>query len=121
MSSVPSGLNGRFRPIAVISEIPDAVIVYCFHVLIHGEFSERVRLSPEVPVIGFYTSRWVLASSDKSAVSKAFRSAELELQQWADVRDGLVGVSMEAEEVAAGSWWRWLRGGGRGFTFYSEE
>ena len=93
----------------------------CFHVLIHGQFSERVCLAREVPARGFYTSRWVLARSHETAVHKAFRSAEQELQQWDDVRDGLVGVGMGAEEVEAGSWWRWLRGGGRGFAFYGEE
>ena len=92
----------------------------CYHVLIHGEFNARVQLAPEVPTKGFYTSLWVIAQEEKAAVSKAFRSAEQELRQWSDVRDGLVAVRMEAEEVEPGSWWRWLRGGGRGFTFYAE-
>lgn len=93
----------------------------CFHVFIRGEFDERVLIAPEVPTRGFYTSRWVLADSEETAICKAYRSAELELQQWSDVRDGLVEVSMEAEEVRAGSWWRWFRGGGSGFSFYGEE
>lgn len=81
--------------------MPDAMVVRCFYVLIHGEFDERVQLAPEVPARGFYTSRWVVADGDEAAVRKAFHSAEQELQQWSDVRDGLVGVSMEAEEVRA--------------------
>ena len=112
--------NVRFRPIADISEMLDAVAVRCFCVIIHGEFNERVRLAPDVPARGFYTSRWVLADGEETAVRKAFHSAEQELQQWSDVRDGLVEVRMEAEEVSNGSWWRWLRGGGRGFAFYGE-
>jgi hypothetical protein len=99
----------------------DAVAVRCFHILIHGQFDERVRLAPEVPARGFYTSRWVVADGEKTAIRKAFLSAERELHQWSEVRDGLVGVSMEAEEVGPGSWWRWLRGGGRGFAFSGEE
>ena len=58
---------------------------------------------------------------EEGAVRKAFESARCELNRWSDVRDGLVSVEMEAEKVDAGSWWRWLKGGGRGFTFYTED
>ena len=91
-----------------------------FHVLIHGGFTARVRLAPEVSTQGFYTSRWVLARDEAAAVQKAFRSARAELDQWDDIRDGLVSVNFEAEETGPGSLWRWLRGGGRGFTFYGD-
>ena len=68
-----------------------------------------------------YTTRWVIAEAGEAAVRKAFRSAERELQEWSDVRDGLVGIKMEAENVSAGSLWRWVRGGGRGFAFYVDD
>jgi hypothetical protein len=92
----------------------------CFQVIIHGAFNSPVAFAPETGVRGFYTTRWVATTDSQRAVSKAFRSARRELNQWPDVRDGLVAVEMEAEDVAAGSWWRWLKGGGRGFTFYTE-
>jgi hypothetical protein len=71
---------------------------------------------------GFYTTRWVVAFDERSATTKAFGSARRELMQMhADIRDRLVSVEMELEEIAPGSWWRWLKGGGRGFSFYLDE
>ena len=96
--------------------------VRCFVVLIHGRFKRRVRLGPdEIDTRGFYTTRWVLADDEEDAVRKAFRSAERELQRWSDVRDGIVGTDMEAERIGPGSWWRWLKGGGRGFAYYTDD
>jgi hypothetical protein len=92
-----------------------------FQALIHGAFTAHVRLVPEVEARGFYTTRWVLARNEAEAAKKAFRSARQELNQWSDLRDGLVSVTMEVEEIGPGSIWRWLRGGGRGFTFYEQE
>lgn len=92
-----------------------------FAVLIHGAFSSNVQLSAESPFAqGFYTTRWVLAPSETAAGKKAFRSAKEELNKWSDLRDGLVSVRMNVEEVRSGSFWRWLRGGGRGFSFYTD-
>jgi len=63
-----------------------------------------------------------VTSDVQTATTKAFNSAWRELQQkQADIRDGLVSIDMEAEEVTSGSWWRWLKGGGRRFAFYTEE
>jgi hypothetical protein len=102
--------------------MPDATAVRCFRVLIHGQFERLVQLGPaEVETLGFYTTRWVVADAKEDAIRKAFRSAKRELQQWSDIRDGLVGIEMEAEDIGAGSWWRWLRGGGKGFAFYAED
>jgi len=80
-----------------------------------------LQLAPEAVAHGFYTTRWVVAVDEEAAVRKAFGSARRELSRWSDVRDGLVAVEMVAEEVDAGSWWRWLKGGGRGFTFFTED
>lgn len=113
--------NVRFPPIADTSEMPDASSVGCFRVLIHGDFTARVKLAPDAHARGFYTTRWVVAFDETTAVRKAFASARRELNWWSDVRDGLVSVEMEAEEVDFGSWWRWLKGGGRGFAFYTED
>ena len=101
--------------------MPDAFIVRCFRVLIRGDFTARVTLAPEMAARGFYTTRWVVASDEETAVRKAFNSARAELNRWSDLRDGLVAVEMEVEDVDGGSWWRWLKGGGRGFTFYPED
>ena len=93
----------------------------CHRVSIHGTFDPRVRLAREVEAAGFYTTRWVVAANEQKAVTRALRSARSELDQYSDVRDGLVAVQMEVEEVAPGSWWRWLqKGGGRGFSFYGD-
>jgi hypothetical protein len=94
-------------------------VVQYLRVLIHGHFQRRVQLRPdELETAGFYTTtRWLVAVSNSAAVNKAFRSAERELQHRPEIRDGFVGINMEAEEVDAGSWWRSLRGGGRGFAF----
>ena len=96
--------------------------VRCFCVLVHGQFEHRVHTaSAEMKPRGFYTTRWVVATGRENAVQKAFRSTKLELQQWPYIRDGLAEVGMEAEEVGPGSWWRWLKGGGRGFSFYIDD
>ena len=96
------------------------VRIYC--VLIHGAFEARVRLHPDqLPARGFYTSRWVLAHNEAKAREKAFQSAREELNEWSDVRDGLVAVRMDAEQVGPGSIWRWLKGGGKGFSFYIDD
>ena len=102
--------------------MPDARSVRSFRVLIHGQFARRVRLSPaETDIGGFYTTRWVVADTKENATRKAFQLAKRELEQWGDIRDGLVGIDMKAEDVNAGSWWRWLRGGGKGFAFYADD
>jgi hypothetical protein len=102
--------------------MPDATYVRCFRVLIHGQFERLVQLEPaDVGTRGFYTTRWVVANVEESAIRKAFRSAKLELQRWSEIRDGLVGIDMHAEDVGAGSWWRWLGGGGKGFAFYFDD
>jgi hypothetical protein len=93
-----------------------------YSVLIHGAFQPHVRLEPsDFQTHGFYTTRWVLARSEAEATEKAFRSATRELNRWPDLRDGLVSVNMEAEEIGPGSVWPWLRGGGRGFAFYFDD
>jgi hypothetical protein len=101
--------------------MPDASSMGCFRVLIHGDFTERMTLASEVAARGFYTTRWVVASDKATAVRKALNSARTELNRLPDVGDGRVAVEMEAEEVDGGSWWRWLKGGGRGFAFYIED
>jgi len=93
-----------------------------FRVLVHGAFTAHVRLNPEVQARGFYTTRWVFARDEAAAAEKAFNSARSELKKWSDVRDGLVSVAMDAEDVqATGPWHIVFRGGGRGFAFYGEE
>ena len=102
--------------------MPDARLVRCFLVLIHGALRPRLNLDSEMAARGFYTSRWVVTSDEQAAIGRAFSSARRELvAKQADIRDGLVAIEMEAEEVEPGSWWRWLKGGGRGFTFYTEN
>jgi hypothetical protein len=96
--------------------------VRIYSVLIHGAFDAHVRLDPtQVPARGFYTTRWVLARDETIARGKAFRSAREELNEWSDLRNGLVSVHMDAEEIGPGSIWRWLCGGGRGFAFYIDK
>jgi hypothetical protein len=96
--------------------------VHCFCVLIHGAFRPRLNFGSEMSARGFYTTRWVVAFDENSAIAKAFASARRELTQMhTDIRDRLVSVEMEPDEIAPGSWWRWLRGGGRGFSFYMDE
>jgi hypothetical protein len=107
-----------FPPIADISYHAP---MRCFRVLIHGAFSPRLKFASAPSASGFYTTRWVVTANAGAAIAKAFQATLSELERWADVRDGLIGVEMKAEEVASGSWWRWLKGGGRGFAFYTDE
>ena len=95
--------------------------VRCFRVVIHGAFQPRLNLGSDVSARGFYTTRWVVTPDEQAAVGKAFNSARGELARGhPDIRDGLVTIDMEAEEVAPGSWWCWLKNGSRGFSFYSD-
>lgn len=94
----------------------------CFLVLIHGAFRPRLNFGAELSAHGFYTTRWVVTSNKQTAIAKAFKSARRELMEaQADIRDHLVSIEMEVEQVEPGSWWRWLKGGGRGFSFYTDE
>lgn len=77
--------------------------------------------SADLDARGFYATRWVVAKAEQDAIHKAILSTNAELQDWANVRDEFVRVQMDAQEVSAGSWWRWLRGGGKGFAFYAED
>jgi hypothetical protein len=62
-----------------------------------------------------------VTSNEQTAIGKAFDSARPELAaKKPDIRDGLVAIEMEAQEVAPGSWWRWFKGGRRGFSFYTD-
>lgn len=94
----------------------------CFVVLIHGAFRPRLNFGSDLSARGFYTTRWVVTSDEQAAIGKAFNSARRELAaSQTDIRDGLVAIEMEAEEVRPGSWWRWLKDGGRGFSFYTDD
>ena len=85
-----------------------------YSVRIHGTFNANVRMhTDELFARGFYTTRWVLAGNEAEATKKAFGSARQELSEWSDLRDGLVSVMMEVEDIGPGSVWRWLRGGAR--------
>jgi hypothetical protein len=96
--------------------------VRCFLVLIHGAFQPRLHFGAELTACGFYTTRWIVSPNKETAIRRAFDSVRRELvAKQTDIRDGLVKVEMEAEEVAPGSWWRWLKGGGRGFAFYMDH
>ena len=111
-----------FDPLRTLADWRMSQALQCFRVLIHGEFERLVQLGPaDVETRGFYTTRWVVAGAKESAIRKAFVSAKRELEQWSDIREGLVGISMEADEVSGGSWWRWLRGGGKCFAFHFED
>jgi hypothetical protein len=98
-------------------------LVRIFSILVHGVFTSHVELLHAAPPLrGFYTTRWVLARNEAEATERAFRSVRRELNgKWPDLRDGLVSVSMNADEIGPGSLWRWLRGGGAGFAFYADE
>jgi hypothetical protein len=111
-----------FHPLQTWPKSRRPAPVRCFLVIIHGAFRPRLNFGSEISAEGFYTTRWVVASNEKIAISKAVASARSELvEKQPDIRDGLVSIDMEAEEVESGSWWRWLKGGGRGFSFYTRE
>ena len=101
--------------------MPNAAMVGCFQVLIQGAFSGPIGLGPELKAHGFHATRWIVASEKPKAMRKAFESLRRDLNNWPDIRDGRVTVEMDVEEIGAGSWWRWLKGGGRGFSFYDED
>ena len=101
--------------------MPEATDMRCFVVLIEGEFERLVRVGFPDEVRGFYTTRLVVAANASAAIPKAMHSAKRELEKWPDIRDGLTRINMQVESVAATSWRQWLRGGGRGFSFYGEE
>ena len=111
-----------FHPLRTLAKWRMQPLMRCFQVLIHGAFRPRLNFGAELSAHGFYTTRWVLASDEQTAIKKGFSSARRELlTKQADIRDGLVSMNMEAEEIAPGSWWRWLKGGGGGFSFYTDD
>ena len=95
----------------------------CYLVLVHGIFDYHVKPAPSgMDVEGFFAGRSVLARDEEQAKERAFAKVKSGLAAWnADVRDGLVSVRLDAEDVSRVPFWYVLRRVNRGHTFYGGE
>ena len=97
--------------------------VRCYLVLVHGIFDYHVKPLPSgMDFEGFFAGRSVLARNKDQAKERAFSKVETGLAEWnADIRDGLVSIRLEAEDVSLVPFWYALRRVNRGHTFYGGE
>ena len=96
----------------------------CYYVLVHGRLdwlparSASDEIGATKPT-GFYCHRYVLARDNQSAAEIAFQRVKQNLDsQMGWIRDQLVTVELQAEEVAIAPIHKLLKGDNRGHTFY---
>lgn len=98
----------------------------CFYILIHGRLRWAVELvegdtEVEQPD-GFYCHRYVLASDQSTAISKAMKSVSSNLDnQTGWLRDNTAELVMETEEVSRASYMKAFKPINRGHTFYGDD
>lgn len=95
----------------------------CFYVLVHGEFEYLVDPVPSgLDLEGFYASRCLFAHDSEDAIQRALAKVRRGLSKWnSDIRDGLVSVRLDADEVEPCKWWHAFRQFNRGHVFYSKS
>jgi hypothetical protein len=93
----------------------------CYLVMVHGVFDYHVKpLASGLDLAGFYAGRSVLARDQQDAVQRAFAKVDKGLARWSsDIRDGLVSVRLEADDVEPVPLWYVLRRSNRGHAFYA--
>lgn len=98
----------------------------CFYVLVHGRLRWFIAPSEDDRDVsqpaGLYCHRYVLASDRRAATRKACDSVFANLDSrtgW--MRDGIVELELEAEEVLQASFLKAFLPVNRGHTFYDRE
>ena len=114
--------NARFRPIADVSVLAEKRMMRCFFVMIHGRFIYHVNPAPSgVKSQGVFAARCLFAQNEADASAKALARVEKSLAKWnPDIRNGLISVSLDVEEVAPEGWWKAFYRANRGHVFYRE-
>ena len=94
----------------------------CYLVLVHGLFDYHLKPLPSgLDFQGFYAGRSVFARDEPHARERAFARVRKGLSAWnADVRDGLVSLRLEAEEISQVPLWYAFRRSNKGHTFYGD-
>jgi len=92
----------------------------CFYVLVHGQFAYHVKPAPSgVESEGVFASRCLFAHDEADAVERALGRVRRSLAKWnPDIRDGLISVRLDAEEVEPVEWWKAFYRANRGHVFY---
>lgn len=97
----------------------------CYHVLVHGKLDWKgappANSDVEQPR-GFYCHRYVLASGESDAASKAFERVRKNLDrdnQW--LTSGAADLSLEAAEISPAPIHKLLAPDNRGHAFYDED
>jgi hypothetical protein len=89
----------------------------CFHVMVHGRMDTAGPERKQSQATPFFVNRWVLASNDEAAASRAFASVRRELKRKGFDPDE---VALEVEEISVASWATILQPK-QGFVFYEDE
>lgn len=94
----------------------------CYYVLVHGELQYHLdREATGLQSKGFVAARCLFARNAEEATFKAFAKVTRGLaERNADIRDGLISVKFEAEEVEVTNWWNAFRRFNRSHAFYQE-
>ena len=95
----------------------------CYLVMIHGTFEYHLRPMPSgLDLSGFYAGRSLFACDEIEAEQRAFVSVKRSLSAWnADIRDGLVSLRLEVEEINRVPFWYVFKRSNRGHIFYGDD
>jgi hypothetical protein len=94
----------------------------CYYVLVHGKFVYHVKPAPSgIQHEGVFASRCLFARDEDDARDRALRRVNRSLSEYnADIRDGLVSVRLEVEDVEPDSWYKAFYRANKGHVFYRE-
>jgi hypothetical protein len=97
----------------------------CFYVLVHGSLEWKNGCAEDEELFtpaGFYCHRYVVASGYKEAAEKAFHRIRKNLEkQTGWLKQGLVRLTLEAEELSPAPFRKLLRRTDKGHAFYGPE
>lgn len=97
----------------------------CYYVFVHGSLSwvsPPVRCAAGTLPKGFYCFRWVLASTEEEAASRAFKRVEANLDNrtgW--LTGGNAVLTLDVDEIRKAPLYKLLKRENRAHVFYEEE
>jgi hypothetical protein len=94
----------------------------CYRVLVHGVFDYNLKPVPSgLDLNGFYAGRSLFARDELEAERRAFLSVRKSLSAWnEDIRDGLVSLRLNADEINRVPFWYVFKRSNRGHIFYGD-
>ena len=93
-----------------------------FRILLHGDGIRVEGEDPSRPIVGFYTTRMVRATSEVEARQKAIEAVRLQWTTGAEAKSNKGGApSLKVEEASPAKFLQGLLFRDTGHTFYPED